>query len=291
MKFVTYLDNGKEVAGIMAKDLQSVISFQDAGMPYETMLCFIAKHTDGDMAKLKEMEKGSGKALSSVKLIAPIPHPHHDVICLGLNYMDHVEESKGHGSTEADKPRVEAIYFGKRCINAVGPDGEINSHSDVLEQCDYEAELGVVIGKNCDHVKREDAWGKVFGIVTFNDVSGRELQFKHQQWFFGKSLDDYTAMGPWIVSTDEFAYPLDLQVQARVNGEVRQNNRTSNMIFPPDYVISELSQAMTLDPGTIIATGTPSGVGVASKPHRCMKPGDVCEIEIEGCGILRNVIK
>ena len=291
MKFITYIDGNKEIPGIMSEDLDSVHALSDAGIHSPDMIHFIESRTDADMAKLKELSKKSGKALSSVKLLAPIPRPHHNIFCLGLNYMDHVAESKNIADAEkVDEERPSAIYFSKYVTNAVGPDGEIDSHQDILKNIDYEAELGVVIGKRAKKVK-ENPWDYVFGLVAFNDVSGRDLQFRHGQWFFGKSLDDFTAFGPWIVTMDEFELPLNLQVQCRVNGETRQNNNTSNMIFPVEHIIPELSAGLTLEPGVIIATGTPSGVGMAMNPPACMKPGDICEIDIEGCGVLRNVIK
>ncbi|MDR2731032.1 MAG: fumarylacetoacetate hydrolase family protein, partial [Treponema sp.] len=135
-----------------------------------------------------------------------------------------------------------------------------------------------------------DAYNYIFGICCFNDISGRDLQNFHKQWYFGKSLDTFTVYGPYIVTLDEFNLPLKLDIKCRVNGEIRQNSNTENLIFPPEIIIEELSSGMTLDAGSIIATGTPAGVGAAFTPHRCLKSGDLCEIEIEGCGVLRNTV-
>ena len=289
MKYVTYVCGGEQTAGILSEDMKSVHSFKDAGLAYDDMLKFIQNHCESDIEKLKEIEKKDGVPVQEVKLIAPVPHPHHDVICLGLNYMDHAKESKSVKDSKEIK-RDEAIYFAKRVVQALGSDGVIDSHSGITNSLDYEAELAVVISKDARGVKKEDAWDYVFGLMCFNDVSAREIQRRHNQWFFGKSLDTFTAFGPWIVSVDEFRFPLELQLTSRVNGELRQNGNTKDMIFPVDYVIEELSSGITLDAGTIIATGTPAGVGAGFSPAKFMKPGDVCEIEIQGCGILRNTV-
>lgn len=288
MKFITFIEDGLQKAGITSKDMKSVHSFTDVGLNYSSMLDFIRFHNEDDISKLKDIETTTGTSIDTVQLVAPIPNPHHDIICLGLNYMDHVMESK---SATKDTVRSEAIYFSKRVIEAVGPNGYIESHNDIMNSLDYEAEMAVVIGKDAKGIKKENAWDYVFGLMSFNDVSAREIQHKHNQWYFGKSLDSFTAFGPWIVSLDEFSFPIELNVVSRVNGEVRQNNNTRNMIFPVDYVIEELSSGITLDKGTIIATGTPSGVAAGFNPPKFMKPGDICEIEIEGCGILRNNVR
>jgi len=287
MKFISYIHEGTKKAGITSKDMLSVHSFDSLGFKFLDMLDFIRNHNEDDIAKLKEIENTVGLPIESVELLAPIPNPHHDIICLGLNYMDHVMESK---SATKDTKRNEAIYFAKRVLDAVGPNGYIDSHSDIMQSLDYEAELAVVIGKDAKNVSKDNAWDYVFGLMSFNDVSAREIQHKHNQWFFGKSLDTFTAFGPWIVSLDEFTFPIELNVTSKVNGELRQNNNTRNMIFPVEYVIEELSGGITLDKGTIIATGTPSGVAAGFDPPKFMKAGDICEIEIEGCGVLKNTV-
>jgi len=292
MKFATWTHNGKEEAGIFSKDMQSVHSFASLRMDYSGVLDFVVRHglTDSaNMDKLREAEGKSGKPVNEVKPEAPIPVPHHDIICLGLNYMDHAKES-GNFDIKSDEKREKSVYFSKRVVRALGPDGIIEGHFDINERLDYEAELALVIGKDARHVKRENAWGHVFGLCCFNDLSARDTQRDHNQWFFGKSLDTFTAFGPYIVTMDEFKTPLKLAVRSRVNGELRQNGSTQDMIFSPEFIIEELSTGMTLDAGTIIATGTPAGVGAGFTPHRCMKTGDVCEIEVEGCGVLRNTV-
>ena len=292
MKFATWIHNGKEEAGIFSKDLQSVHSFASLHMDYSSVLDFIIRHglaNSTNMDKLREAEEKSGKPVNEVKPEAPVPVPHHDIICLGLNYMDHAKES-GNFDIKSDEKREKSVYFSKRTVRALGSGGIIEGHFDINERLDYEAELALVIGKDARRVKRENAWDHVFGLCCFNDLSARDTQRDHNQWFFGKSLDTFTAFGPYIVTMDEFKTPLKLAVLSRVNGELRQNGNTQDMIFSPEFIIEELSTGMTLDAGTIIATGTPAGVGAGFTPHRCMRTGDVCEIEVEGCGVLRNTV-
>lgn len=292
MKFITFLEAGKEIPGILTRDGAGAHALFAAGLHYADLLDFIRHHELADMEALRALSERPGKPLSGVHLLAPIPRPHHDVICLGLNYMSHVEEGIGtlHKGEEVDLKREDAVYFSKRVLRALGPEGLVPAHADLLPGVDYEAELAVVIGRDARRVRREEAWPHIFGLMAFNDLSGRALQYRHKQWFFGKSLDGFTAYGPYIATLDEFALPLSLRVQSRVNGETRQDSNTAQMIFPVDYIIEELSAGMTLDAGSIIATGTPAGVGGGFTPPRFLHPGDVCEIEIDGCGVLRNTV-
>ena len=289
MKFATWVSGTREEAGIVSQDLTTVHSFESAGLGYASLLDFIINRKEADMKVLQKTAQHQGKPIAGVRLEAPIPHPHHDILCLGLNYSDHAEEV----SCAANKPakaREESVYFSKRVVRAIGPDGVIENHFDINNLLDYEAEMALIIGKDARHVQRSEALDYVFGICCFNDISARDVQAKHKQWYFGKSLDTFTAFGPYIVTLDEFSLPLNLNITSRVNGEIRQHSNTSKMIFPPDYCIAELSAGLTLDAGSIIATGTPSGVGFASNPPKCMKSGDICEIEVEGCGILTNTV-
>ncbi len=293
MKFVTYLKNDIETAGILTKDMNGVISLAECDIPQPTILSFIQNHTDADMSVLQSAEnEKQGTPISSVTLLAPIPRPHHDILCLGLNYADHVAESsqflttRPDASTEKEKP----IFFSKRVITAVGTDASIDPHTDITTQLDYEAELAVIIGKDARKVSAKDSADYVFGYACFNDISARELQREHKQWYFGKSLDDFVVFGPWIVTADEFSYPPQLDIASRVNGETRQSSNTRNLIHTIPEIIEGFSSGITLDAGSIIATGTSAGVGGAFDPPRFMNTGDVCEIEIEGLGILKNTI-
>ena len=166
----------------------------------------------------------------------------------------------------------------------------IPSHRDIVEDLDYEAELAVIIGKEASHVKPEDVKDYIFGYTVINDVSARTLQNRHKQWYFGKSLDGFLPMGPCIATVDSIPYPPKLVIQSRVNGELRQDSNTELLIFGIDHVVSELSQGMTLKPGTIIATGTPAGVGMGFDPPRFLKPGDVVECSVEGIGTIKNTV-
>ena len=211
-----------------------------------------------------------------------------DVICLGINYMAHAEESARYKKEAFGGERPFAVYFSKRVSEATGTGAEIPSHKELVQDLDYEAELAVIIGKDAKNVPVSEVKNYIFGYTVINDVSARTLQTRHKQWYFGKSLDGFLPMGPCIVTAEEFPYPPRLSIQSRVNGELRQDSSTELMIFGIDHVVSELSAGMTLKAGTIIATGTPAGVGMGFDPPRFLKPGDVVECSIEGIGTLVN---
>ena len=228
--------------------------------------------------------------IGEVSLLAPIPHPRQDVICLGINYMAHAEESARFKKEAFDGERPYAVYFSKRVNRATDPGAGIPSHRDIVTDLDYEAELAVIIGKDARNVREEDALDYIFGYTILNDMSARNLQTRHTQWYFGKSLDGFTPMGPAIVTKDEIMYPPKLKIQTLVNGELRQTSSTDLLIFDIGYVIHELSQGMTLKAGTIISTGTPKGVGMGFTPPRFLHKGDVIECKIEKLGTLVNQI-
>ncbi len=228
--------------------------------------------------------------LSDVELLAPIPHPAQDVICLGINYYDHAAESDSVTGKSDNVPKA-AIYFSKRVNESVAPGGAIDSHSDIVPDLDYEAELAVVIGKEACKVSEAEALDYVFGYTILNDVSARTIQTVHSQWYFGKSLDGFTPIGPWIVTPDEFDINSKAKIQSFVNGELRQNSTIDLLIFNVQHCISELSQGMTLLPGTIISMGTPAGVGMGFNPPKWMHPGDTVSCVIEGIGELTNTVK
>lgn len=232
--------------------------------------------------------RGEGLPLERVRLLAPIPRPEQDVICLGINYFDHAKESEAVAGKGVKAPDTFPIYFSKRVNEAVAPGGDILSHSDLVADLDYEAELAVVIGRPAYNVSEADALDYVFGYTILNDVSARTIQNQHKQWYRGKSLDGFTPMGPWIVTPDEFDVRRPQKIQSRINGELRQDSTTDLMIFHVPYVIAELSQGMTLRPGTIISMGTPAGVGMGFDPPKWLHPGDVVACSIEGIGTLTN---
>ena len=223
--------------------------------------------------------------LSSVELLAPIPRPAKNIFCVGKNYAEHAIEM---GSKEDIPEHV--MVFTKAPTTVTANEQEILTHSELTAQLDYEGELAVVIGKRGKGIKREEALDYVFGYTIINDVTARDLQARHKQFFIGKSLDTTCPMGPWIVHKSAIANPNELDIKTTVNGEVRQDSNTENFIFPVEEVISVLSQGMTLEPGDIIATGTPAGVGKGFKPPRFLKAGDTIEITVEGIGTLRNTV-
>lgn len=222
---------------------------------------------------------------------AAIPNPKQDVICLGINYMAHAEESARYKEEAFGGERPYAIYFAKRVNEAVADGGIIPAYENLVDSLDYEVELAIVIGKDAKNVSKEDAYDYVFGYTILNDVSARNLQTRHKQWYFGKSLDGFTPIGPCIATIDAFQTPPELAIKSYVNGELRQDSNTNLLIFDIAHIISELSQGMTLKAGTIIATGTPAGVGMGFVPPNFLKPGDTVTCEIEGIGTITNTIK
>ena len=238
-----------------------------------------------------ELLAGEGIDLGELRLLAPIPEPRQDVICLGMNYMDHSAEAAKWGKDDFVKNAGRAVYFSKRAAYIVGPGGEIDPHFDIVDGLDYEAELAVVLGKDAYRVSKEDAFDYVLGYSVLNDVSARNLQKAHKQFYFGKSLDTHTTMGPWIVTRDELPGAPELDIRCFINGEKRQDSNTRYMIFGVAEVIAELSQGMTLKAGTIIAMGTPAGVGMGFEPPKYLSCGDVVRCEIDGIGVLENPVK
>ena len=225
----------------------------------------------------------------SPDLMAPIPAPRRNIICLGLNYADHAEESfraKGKSPVIPEHP----VVFTKATTSASGPEDPITLDPTVTVQLDWEVELAVVIGRGGRHITESQAMRHVFGYMVLNDLSARDLQFRHRQFFLGKSLDGCCPMGPWITTRDEIPDPHALRIACRVNGIEKQASNTARMLFRIPAIIATLSHVMSLQPGDIIATGTPAGVGFARTPPEFLKPGDVVECEIEGLGCLRNRI-
>jgi len=218
--------------------------------------------------------------LKRVRLLAPIPAPARNVFCLGRNYADHAAER---GAAAPDHP----VYFTKPGTAVVGPGDDVVHHA-ITKELDYEVELAVVIGTGGRDIPRAEALRHVFGYTIINDVTARDLQKRHNQWFKGKSLDTFCPMGPMLVTADEIPDPQALAVSLRVNGQTRQSSHTAKMIFPVAQCIEVLSQGLTLLPGDIIATGTPDGVGAATGTF--LRAGDRIEAEVEGIGILASKV-
>ncbi len=286
MKLITYRQNGAEHVGALTEDGTGVLP-----LPVPDMNTLIETMTLTDLrSAVAAAERGDALALSDVELLAPIPRPRQDVLCLGMNYLAHAEEAARYSADAFRKERPVAVYFSKRVSEAGKPDGVIPRHAGLTDRLDYEAELAVVLGRTARDVKAADAADCIFGYTVLNDVSARDLQTGHKQWYFGKSLDGATPMGPVLVTADEIAYPPALEITSRVNGELRQNSNTALLITSIGQILEELTAGMTLLPGTIIATGTPAGVGMGFDPPKFLQSGDVVECAIEGIGILRSTV-
>lgn len=296
MKIVTFEVERKQKLGILNEDGKWIYPLDCFGMDYRAMRDAIEELSESEIQFLNHMagkdpyEVPGAARIEEVKLLAPILRPKQDVICLGVNYMAHAEESARYKKESFNGERPHAVYFSKRVNYATGDNGGIPRHAGLVERLDYEVELAVIIGKDAYHVSREDAKNYIFGYTIINDVSARDVQNRHNQWYFGKSLDGFFPMGPCIVSADEIAYPPKLSIRSYVNGELRQDSNTELLIFDIDHIISELSGGMTLRAGTIIATGTPAGAGLGFDPPKFLKTGDQVVCEIEGIGRLTNII-
>ena len=287
MKFYTLLCNGKEITAAAGKS-GKLYALETMGVSVENMNALI-DNWDALREKIKAgLENVSeSEALKDYKILAPIPEPKQDVVCLGVNYHDHKKEA----AAGIDFVKTaDTIYFAKRVNRANDPDGMIPNY-DFVDSLDYEAELGVVLGRDAFHVSPEEVRNYIFGYTIINDVSARNVQKRHQQWYLGKSLDGYTPMGPCIVTLDEIGDPHELDIRCYVNDELRQNSSTRYMITTVEEAISELSQGMTLQKGTVIATGTPAGVAMGMNPPVWLKSGDKVRIEIENIGALENTVE
>jgi 2-keto-4-pentenoate hydratase/2-oxohepta-3-ene-1,7-dioic acid hydratase in catechol pathway len=286
LKLVTFSKEGKQSIGAVKGN-----SIVDLSTIAPDMLSFIDRG-DAALKQARQLLESATTTipLDSVKLHAPIPLPRRNIMCLGHNYAEHARESdeaRGIEHISSQPPTV----FTKATHTVNGPYDNIPYDAAVSTEIDWEAELGVVLGRSGKNISVEQALEHVFGYFALNDVSARDLQF-HQphnsQFFRGKSLDGACPMGPWIVTADEIPDPHALRLVCRVNGSVKQDGYTSQMIYRIPVIISALSHGMTLDAGDLIATGTPMGVGFSRKPPEYLKPGDVVEVEVEQVGLIRN---
>ncbi len=283
MKFINYLYCGEKNIGILEGEYIYKTEFNDL---YALMEAF-------DVSELKSISKGDKIALNEVKMLPIIEYPRQDVLCAGMNYKTHRMEcisASIDNSKATDTPH--SVYFSKRCNKANTNGDVIPLHEDITSEVDYEGELGVIFGRDAKDIKTdEEALSVVFGYTVIDDVSARDLQKEHQQFYFGKSLDGFFSIAPILVTRDEFEGFPDLNLRTYVNGELRQNNLTDNMIFPIPYMIKELTSGMTLKRGTIFSTGTPNGIGKAFNPPKMLKKGDEVRVEIEGICSLTNLFE
>ena len=223
-------------------------------------------------------------------MLAPLPRPGTNVFCVGRNYRLHIIEGNLAAKRDPNDFPKAAEFFSKPWTTVIGPGDSIQRHAKHTRILDYEIELGIVIGKGGVDIARESALEHVFGYTIINDVTARDLQKRHGQWFKGKGLDTTCPMGPWVVHRSAVPDAQALHMELDVNGEVRQNASTQDMLFDVPAIIEQLSAGLTLHPGDVIATGTPSGVGFAMTPPRCLEPGDVIRARIDGLGELVNTV-
>lgn len=294
-RLVSYNINGQRQWGVLIADGNYIYSAEDLEETYfiplgESMESFIEFGEEGllNLAKVLELN-------SNDKMITPIPlntvqlevpfYPKRNVFCVGKNYKAHIKEFD-----HAEDPQAPGrpIFFTKAATSVIGPEEEIDAHTATTHQPDYEGELGVIIGKRGTNISEEDALKYVYGYTIINDVTARDLQKSHMQWFKGKSLDTFCPMGPTVMIGD---WPVPFTIYTKVNGELRQEGNTQDLIFSIQRLIAELSEGMTLLPGDVIATGTPQGVGMGFNPPKFLKKGDTVEITIDPIGTLKNTVK
>jgi 2-keto-4-pentenoate hydratase/2-oxohepta-3-ene-1,7-dioic acid hydratase in catechol pathway len=285
VKLLTYHHDNRTAVGLLRGDVIIDLS------PIAPDMLSLIELDEEALARARELAATAKAAipLADVKLLAPIPTPRRNVMCVGKNYAEHARESyeaRGEQIITTEYP----VIFTKATTAINGPYDDIPFDAAVSTQIDYEAELAVIIGRPIKNAGREEALAAVFGYTVLNDVTARDLQNLHKQFFKGKSLDGSCPMGPWIVTADELPNPYARRITCHVNGELRQDSAAETMTFDIPALIGHLSRGMTLLPGDIIATGTPSGVGFAMKPPVFLRPGDVVECAIEGIGAIRNRI-
>ncbi|GMQ58714.1 fumarylacetoacetate hydrolase family protein [Vallitalea sediminicola] len=293
MYLCTYEYEGKENVGVMGKDKKSIIPVNKlVNESINDMNEFIRKYSDKKLSLKNKVGEYSGNPipLKDVKVCSPIRYPKRDILCLGKNYKDHALEIKDFVNNKDLIPKY-PIYFTKRADKTIGIGDTILRHEQITNEIDYEVELAVIIGKNGINIDKENVDEYIFGYTIVNDVSARDVQRKHEQWFRGKSLRTFCPMGPYIVTKDEIPSPVALDIISKVNDEIRQSSNTKNMIFDIPHIISELSQGIELKAGDIIITGTPSGVGLGFDPPKYLKSGDKIQCTIEKIGTLINYME
>ncbi len=286
MKLVTYQkSDGIPMLGAIRGDRVYSLHYATAGRLPEDMRLFLEFGEEGMAIAREALDNATGGVpLDEVRLLPPVPNP-SKIVAIGLNYQDHVDEAK------LPMPSI-ATMFCKYPSSMIGQGEEIRWRSEITAKVDWEAELAVVIGKTARNVSEEDALDYIAGYMNCNDVSARDLQLERgDQWLRGKCLDTFCPLGPWLVTRDEVTDPGNLGIRSLVNGEVMQDSNTANLIYDIPYLIRYLSEAFTLLPGDIIATGTPAGVGAFQDPPRWLQDGDEVTIEIDGLGSLSNTCR
>ena len=290
MKLVTFTrqEHGREELGILRGE--AVLPLEELGFCYRDMNDLILRSTPEERAAMAAAE-GEGLPLSALRLLSPIPRPLQDVLCLGLNYYDHAAEASGFSKDAFGVELAAPIFFSKRVGLSQGTGAPIPSHRDLTEKLDFENELGVILGRDADHVSETDVPDYIFGYTIVNDVSAREVQTRHKQWYFGKSLEGFCPMGPCILTADEVPFPPRLRISTTLNGKLRQDSSTGLLIHSIGEIVSTLSRGMVLRAGTVIATGTPKGVLMGDENPVFLQPGDEVVCAIESIGELRNRVE
>lgn len=298
MKFVTAMIHKESFIGLvhgeriidLAKAEKEI--FELSSIPKSLFECIklgdkFVQHVKQIVDKINEEgSEGFLYRIEDVTILPPIPRPTKNIFCVGKNYREHAIEM----GSEEDIPK-HVMLFSKAPTTVIGHEDEIDPHLHITNELDYEGELAIVIGQKGKQINEAEAMDYVFGYTIINDLTARNLQAQHKQFLLGKSLDTSCPMGPYLVHKSAVSNPYDLTLTTKVNGEVRQNGNTKDMIFSIEHVISTISQGTTLEPGDLIATGTPAGVGKGFNPPKFLKPGDIVEVEIEGIGVLRNRVK
>jgi 2-keto-4-pentenoate hydratase/2-oxohepta-3-ene-1,7-dioic acid hydratase in catechol pathway len=282
MRYVRFEHAGTVRAGVVDGD--RVRPFADPVDSLDALVALAPAERDRCVAGA-----GTGIPLADVRLLAPL-QPKKNVFCVGRNYLAHAEEGARAQGVTLELPAV-PTFFTKAPTAIADPGATLRLSPAVSSKYDWEAELGVVIGTRCRDVAEADVPQVIFGYTCFNDVTARDLQRAHGQWFKGKTLDMTAPIGPWIVDAADVGDPQQLRVTLRVNGVVKQDASTASMIFPVAAIVASLTRGLTLEPGDVIASGTPEGVGYARTPPEFLADGDVVEVEIEKIGTLRNTIR
>ena len=289
MRFVTYAKNGMPGIGLLSEDDKTITSLSEGSNALAPCLQTLIAMGDEGVAQARAALNNAEAirfAAREAVLLAPLPRPRNDILCIGRNYMEHVKE------TDAANPvPTHPIIFTKRAFSVIGPEQDVDLHEHLTSSVDYEGEVAVVIGKTTRNVTEEEAMSHVFGYTVVNDVSARDIQKRHTQWLLGKSLDTFCPTGPCITHASAMPPLSAINVTTKVNGEVRQKGSVQDLIFTIPYLISLISRHTTLEPGDVIATGTPSGVGAGFTPPRFLRRGDTVEISVSGVGVLRNTFR
>jgi 2-keto-4-pentenoate hydratase/2-oxohepta-3-ene-1,7-dioic acid hydratase in catechol pathway len=284
MKFAAYTHRGVDRIGVVDADESHIRPVDDV----TDMVDLIERF---DRLKSGLASAGSSMPIADVQLRAPIAVPRRNIFCVGKNYREHAKEFSRSGFEAGAVKGAEIdeypAVFSKGPNTVIGPHDDVQLHANVTSSVDYEAELAVVIGVSGKDIPADHAYRHVFGYTIVNDVTARDRQKNHKQWYLGKTLDGFCPMGPWITTSDELN-PEDLEVSCRVNGERRQHANTRDLIFNIPHLISTISAGLALVPGDIIATGTPAGVGIGFSPPKFLRHGDVVEIEISKLGKIEN---